>query len=156
MAILLDRVNTATVLNDNFTFEFTQWVANTVDTLNEIINDIEPTLVSFELTPNNVAAVDVTTNSTYVPTNTAQTVYTLPNTTSADIGSIVEIIGSGSGGWQIVVYPASGQTIQVSSVPATAVASITSANQYDTIKIRLVSATNWVTVSSETTGFAIV
>jgi len=153
MSILLDRINTATVINDDFTFEFTQWVANTVDTLNEIINSIEPTLVSFEITPNTVSAVDVTTNSTYVPTKSTQTVYTLPTTTADDIGSTVEIIGSGSGGWQIL---SNGSTIQVSSVPATASTSITSANQYDTIKIRLVSATNWVTVSSETTGFTIV
>ena len=153
MSILLDRINTATVINDDFTFEFTQWVANTVDTLNEIINSIEPTLVSFEITPNTVSAVNVTTNSTYVPTKSTQTVYTLPTTTADDIGSTVEIIGSGSGGWQIL---SNGSTIQVSSVPATASTSITSANQYDTIKIRLVSATNWVTVSSETTGFTIV
>ena len=153
MSILLDRINTATVINDDFTFEFTQWVANTVDTLNEIINSIEPTLVSLEITPNTVSAVDVTTNSTYVPTKSTQTVYTLPTTTADDIGSTVEIIGSGSGGWQIL---SNGSTIQVSSVPATASTSITSANQYDTIKIRLVSATNWVTVSSETTGFTIV
>lgn len=153
MSLLLDRINTATVINDKFTFEFTQWVANTVDTLNEIINDIEPTLLSTELTSNNITAVNVTTNSIYIPTNTAQTVYTLPITTADDIGSDVEITGSGSGGWQILT---NGSTIQVSSVPDTASTSITSANQYDTIKIRLVSATNWVTVYSETTGFTIV
>jgi hypothetical protein len=153
MSIDLDRINTATVINDDFTFEFTQWVANTVDTLNEIINDIEPNLSSFELTPTGANAVNASINSIYVPQSSAQTVYTLPMTTIDDVGSVIEIDGSGSGGWQILT---NGSTIQVSSVPATASTSITSANRYDTIKIRLVSATNWVTVSKETTGFTIV
>lgn len=156
MSILLDRINTATVINDDFTFEFTQWVANTVDTLNEIIAAIEPTLVSIEITPGTIASVAVTTNSSYIPTNVVQTVYTLPITTSNDIGSVVEIIGEGSGGWAINVSGQAGETIQVSSVPAAATVSITSANRYDSIKIILVNANTWVTVSSETTGFTIV
>jgi hypothetical protein len=156
MSILLDRVNTATVINDNFSFEFTQWVANTIDTLNEIINSIEPTLVSIEETASNVNAVDITTNSEYIPTSTLQTVYTLPITSSNDIGVEVAIIGNGSGGWQIAIPASSGITVQDSSVPATATTSITSANRYDSIKIKLVDATTWVTVSSETTGFSIV
>jgi hypothetical protein len=152
----LDRINTATVINDNFSFEFSQWVANTIDTLNEIINDIEPTLVSIEETPNNIVAVDVTVNSLYIPTNTLQTVYTLPVTTSDDIGSVVEIVGLGSGGWQLAVSGQAGETIKVPSVNASATATITSANQYDSIKIILVNANTWVTQSSETTGFTIV
>lgn len=39
--IFLDRVDAAPLANDDFSFEFNSWVANTVDVLNEVIIDIQ-------------------------------------------------------------------------------------------------------------------
>ena len=41
MAIFLDRVNSVPIINAGFSFELTQWFANTVDTINEIVGDTE-------------------------------------------------------------------------------------------------------------------
>jgi len=41
MALFLDRIDAAPLAGNEFTFEFNQWVANTVDSLNEVINDIQ-------------------------------------------------------------------------------------------------------------------
>lgn len=154
MTIILDRINTVPVMGYDFPFELFQWMANLVDTLNEVISDIEENLISTELTPSNVAAVNITVNTLYIPTNTVQTIYTLPATTANDIGSVVEISGLGSGGWKLLT--AAGQTIKVASVNASANTSITSAHQYDSIKIILIDANTWNTLTSETTGFTIV
>ena len=52
--IFLDRVDAAPISNSDFPFEFNQWLANTVDTLNEIINDIQNALNIF-VVPNYTA-----------------------------------------------------------------------------------------------------
>lgn len=53
--IFLERVDAAPISNSDFPFEFNQWIANTVDTLNEIISDIQNALTIF-VAPNYTAA----------------------------------------------------------------------------------------------------
>jgi hypothetical protein len=53
--IFLDRVDAAPISNSEFPFEFNQWLANTVDSLNEVINDIQNAL-TFLTSPNYTAA----------------------------------------------------------------------------------------------------
>ncbi|MFB1501506.1 hypothetical protein [Thiocapsa sp. N5-Cardenillas] len=44
MAVILPRVDAAALANTNFTFEFNQWVSVLVDTLNELIQQVEGSL----------------------------------------------------------------------------------------------------------------
>lgn len=154
MSILLDRVNSVPVMNNDFPYELNQWLANTVDTLNEVISDIEPTLISQSILDSGVSAVSVVVNTLYIPTNAALVSFQLPTVTSDDVGSIVEIAGQGAGGWRILT--GTGQTINIASVNASASTSIASATRYDAIRIILVNATTWITLSAQTTGFVIV
>ena len=39
--LFLDKVNTVPIINTDFPYEFVQWLSNTVDTLNEVISDVE-------------------------------------------------------------------------------------------------------------------
>ena len=55
MSLSLDRVNSSPLFNEEFSFEFRQWISNTVDTLNEVIGDIESALDVF-IAPNYTAA----------------------------------------------------------------------------------------------------
>ncbi len=41
MTVFLEKVNTAPIVNDEFSFQFTSWISNTIDTLNETIGDIQ-------------------------------------------------------------------------------------------------------------------
>lgn len=155
MSLSLDRVNSAPLLNSDFTFEFQQWVSNTVDTINEIISDIESSsITSKEVISNSVSSVVAVVNSLYIPTNAVLTSFQLPATTAEDIGSIIEIAGQGAGGWRLLTNV--GQTIQIRDVGAAANTSVTSSNRYDSIKIILVAASTWITLSTQTTGFVIV
>lgn len=154
MSLLLDKVNTAPITNDDFSYEFKQWVANTIDTLNEVIGDIQTSVVSTEVIGSSITSFDAVVDSTYIPTGALLTSFQLPVTTSDDIGSIIEIAGQGAGGWQLLTSP--GQTIEIGDVGATANTSVTSSNRYDSIKIILVAASTWITLSTQTTGFVIV
>lgn len=154
MSILLDRINSAPLWGEEFGYEFQQWISNTIDTLNENYSDIDNLLVSQEVIANNVVGVNAVVNSLYIPTNALQTVFQLPATTNEDIGSIIEIAGQGAGGWSILTAP--GQTIEIANVGATANTSVTSSSRYDSIKIILVAASTWITLSTQTTGFVIV
>jgi hypothetical protein len=42
--IFLDRVDAAPLANDDFSFEYNSWVANTIDVLNEVIIDVQDQL----------------------------------------------------------------------------------------------------------------
>lgn len=53
--IFLDRVDASPISNSEFPFEFNQWLANTVDTLNEVIIDIQNALTIF-VAPNYTAS----------------------------------------------------------------------------------------------------
>lgn len=69
--------------------------------------------------------------------------FTLPQT--APVGSVVEVLGQGSGGWLITPY--SGQTIRYGNV--TGSTSIGSTNQYDCVKLVCrVANTTWVVTSA--------
>ena len=152
MAILLDKVNSAPIINDAFSYEFKQFMSNTVDTINENLNDMQGAMVSRETV--STTSINATVNSLYIPTSSSLTVFQLPQTTVNDVDSIIEIAGQGSGGWRILT--AVGQTIKVASVGASASTSITSASRYDAIRIILVDASTWITLSAQTTGFVIV
>lgn len=154
MSVLLDRVNASPIANSDFPWEFNQWIANLVDTLNEVIDAIQNNIVTTSLIANTVSSVDVTTNTTYIPTNTLLTSFQLPDVTSDDIGSVVGISGFGAGGWSILT--GAGQTIKIASSGASAGTSVSSSSRYDSINITLVDATTWIAVSTQTTGFVIV
>lgn len=154
MSLFLDKVNTAPIINDDFSYEFKQWVANTIDTLNEVIGDIQSALTSTEIIGASVTLFNAVVDSTYIPTGGALTSFQLPATTVDDIGSTIEIAGQGAGGWKLLT--AVGQTIKVGDVGGSANTSVASSNRYDSIKIILVDANTWITLSTQTTGFVIV
>lgn len=154
MAILLNRVNSSPIMGNDFPYEFNQWVFNTVDALNENFDSIDNVIISQTLLLPSTIAVDVETNSLYIASSASLTVFQLPVVTSDDIGSIVEITGFGAGGWKLLA--GSGSTIKVPTGTPTSGTSISSAARYDSIRIILVDATTWNTLSSETTGFTIV
>ncbi len=154
MSIALDRVNSAPVINDDFSYEFKQWCSNTVDTLNEVIGDIEGELISRETIADDVILFDAVVNSLYIPTGVALTSIQLPITTANDIGAIIQVAGEGAGGWQLLV--AAGQTIEDADVGGSASVSLSSSSRYDSISIILVDATTWVVQNGRTTGFVIV
>jgi hypothetical protein len=48
--IFLDRINSAPLDDDDFSFTFNSWISNTVDSLNEIIANIESQINGLGLT----------------------------------------------------------------------------------------------------------
>lgn len=151
MVLALDRIDSVPVRDNEFDFEFTQWLSVLVDTLNEVISDIQGGINSDYVITTTTQAAEV--NSNYIIGNVAQTTITLPDT--APVGSRVMVAGLGAGGW--VLVPGAGQTIKVASVGASAATSITSATRYDSISIVCVQAnTTWIAMSTQTTGFVIV
>ena len=151
MALFLDRVDSAPMLSDEFSFEFGSWVSLLVDTLNEDINDIQGAISSTSAVTGTTQDVEI--NSNYTPTNAALTTFQLPD--MAAVGSNVSIAGAGAGGW--ILLTGAGQTIELPEVPASATVSVASSGQYDSISIRCVVAdTTWVVMSMSTTGFVIV
>jgi hypothetical protein len=155
MAVTLNRVNSAPIMNNDFPYEFNQWVFNTIDTLNDDFDAIDNVLVSQTLVPSSTTSIDAETNSLYIPSSGSLTLFQLPEVTAEDIGSIVEIAGAGAGGWRLLT-DSGVSTIKIASTGSSAATSISSSSQYDCIKIMLVNATTWNTLSSETTGFVIV
>ncbi len=151
MTLFLDEIDSIPVIDKDIAPELMQWLWVLVDSLNENTNDIEGVVSSFAVVPGITQAVEI--NSTYVPTNAALTTFTLPDL--ARVGSRVEIDGQGTGGW--ILLTGAGQTIEVASVPKTAITSIASTSRYDSISIICVKAdTTWIVVSAQTTGFVIV
>lgn len=51
MAIFLDRIDSAPLNSDEFSFEFTSWVAVLVDTMNETLEDVQDRLNQPQLQP---------------------------------------------------------------------------------------------------------
>ncbi len=148
--LFLDPIDSV-LLDEEFDAEYQQWLWVLVDTLNENILDIQGAIVSTEAIT--LATQAVVVDSIYIPTNAAQTVFTLPN--QMLVGNTVEIDGQGAGGWKLLT--GAGQTIKVASVGGSAGTSITSASRYDSIKIIcVVENTTWIVVSAQTTGFVIV
>lgn len=94
------------------------------------------------------AAVAAVADHGYVNTNAGLTTITLPAT--ASLGTIIEILGEGAGGWTIAQN--AGQNIQYGNVSTTVGAggSLSSSNQYDTVRLicRLANTTWSVTAST--------
>jgi hypothetical protein len=153
MTVVLDRIDSVPILNSDTDTQLLQWFWVLVDTLNENLSDIQDAIMSVNITPSDVIAQNVDVNSRNIPTGAALTVYQLPDTFEA--GERVTVAGQGAGGWRLLT--GSGQTIQISSVPATANTSVSSANRYDSIElIGVLANTTWISLSTQTTGFAIV
>lgn len=151
MAINLDKVDAVPVLNSKFEYTFDQWLAVLVDTLNEVIIDIENLLISQQVVT--LAAQLVTRNSLYIPTNVLLTVFTLPDLCQQ--GDKVTIAGFGAGGWQLLT--GTGQTIEIADVGASAGTSVSSSSRYDSIELICVENNKtWITLSTQTVGFVIV
>jgi hypothetical protein len=98
------------------------------------------------------ATVTMATNSGYTANAGASLItFTLP--TSSAIGDFIEIVGVGSGLWTIA--QAAGQQIQVAPNATTlgVGGSLSSINQYDSVRLRCVVAnTTWAVVSQQSTG----
>jgi len=151
MAVFLDRIDSAPMLSDDFSFEFGSWVSILVDTLNEDIADIQANIMSTSATTGISQNTEI--NSSYISTNAALTTFQLPDT--AAVGYRVTISGQGAGGW--ILLPGSGQTIEVVDAGASAAVSVASSSRYDSIALLCVEAdTTWITTSTQTTGFVIV
>lgn len=94
-------------------------------------------------------SVTMSVNTVYITDNGASLVtYTLP--ASAALGDYFEIVGKSSGGWTIAQN--GGQTIHFGAVNTTTGAggSLSSANQFDCIKIRCTTAnTDFTVVTSQ-------
>ena len=86
MAIFLDRIDAAPIINSNFDSQFLQWIAVLVDSLNENINDIQN---SFNLlTASNYAMLNETVTLT-----TGSPSFTVANGALYHVGD--SVIGSG-------------------------------------------------------------
>ena len=87
-------------------------------------------------------AVAMAVDNGYIPTNVALVTLTLPAVSV--VGDIVEICGEGAGGWTIAQN--AGQQIQFGNLATTVgvAGSISSTNQYDTIRLLCrVANTSW-------------
>lgn len=79
-------------------------------------------------------------NNGYITNNAGAVTVTLPTTFA--IGDAVEIKGLGAGGWVLAAGTAT--TIRIGSSVTSSAGSLTSANQYDTVKVTgLVANTTW-------------
>lgn len=134
--------------NDNLTFEIQRWMTTLVDTLNTLIETIEPLIVNPLAVTGTSQTVDV--NTKYIPTNAALTSFQLPDTCLP--GDVVEVVGQGAGGWEMLV--GTGQTIKLAA--SSAATSIASAERYDAISITcVVENTTWVVTAWVSTGLVI-
>lgn len=62
MTVFLDRVDAAPLSNTNFTFEYMQWVSVLVDSLNEVLQEIQDNLnlnTSQSYTASQITALNV-------------------------------------------------------------------------------------------------
>lgn len=79
-------------------------------------------------------------NNGYITNNAGAVTVTLPTTFA--IGDAIEIKGLGAGGWILAAGTAT--TIRIGSSVTSSAGSLTSANQYDTVKVTgLVANTTW-------------
>ncbi|GKS62446.1 hypothetical protein YTPLAS21_19040 [Candidatus Nitrosocosmicus sp.] len=86
-------------------------------------------------------------NNGYVSDDAGATTFNLPATFAQ--GDVIEIIGEGAGGW--VVVPNAGDSIRMGT--STTAVSVTSANQYDSVKlIGKVANSEWAVVYAVSAG----
>jgi hypothetical protein len=91
-------------------------------------------------------------NSGYVTNNAGAVTVTLPTTFA--VGDAVEIKGLGAGGWVLAAGTAT--TIRMGTSVTSSAGSLTSANQYDTVKVTgLVANTTWSVDYSLSTGLTV-
>jgi hypothetical protein len=102
------------------------------------------------------SSVTMTTNTGYL-INDSSSLVTLTLPTTSAVGDFVEITGYSADGWSIA--QASGQQIYASVVNTTlgASGSLSSAHQYDNVRLRcLVANTIWTVVSQQSAGLTYV
>lgn len=104
---------------------------------------VSATPMPFPYTVVTGTSATMTTNTGYIPDNASQVTLTLP--TTATVGSHIEIVGKGAGGWKIAQSIA-GQHIHIG--PTTSTPGLTgyveSTNQYDSLALICVEAdTHW-------------
>ncbi len=147
--LFLERIDGVPLAgNDDLTFEIQRWMVLLVDTLNTILETIEPLLIDPIVITD--TSQDVQSNTKYIPTNVALTSFQLSDT--CEVGDVVEIVGQGAGGWSLLV--GTGQTIKLAA--SSAAVSIASAERYDAISITcVVQDTTWVVTSYVSTGLVI-
>lgn len=91
-------------------------------------------------------------NTIYVVGNASQTTITLPGT--AALGSIVEVIGKGAGGW--ILTANTGQTINIGELASSTAGTVTSAAKNNTLKVMCVTAdTTWTMMSGVSSGYTV-
>jgi hypothetical protein len=156
MTLFLDRIDAVPISYNDFKFEFNNWLSVLVDTLNEVLMDLEGAILSTEIITGTTQAAQL--NSLYIASNAAPVVFQLPETIANNIGSRITIVGIGSGGWQVLtnVTQIPPQTIQIADVGATATTSVTSTSPFDSMELILAGTSTWTTLSAQTTGFVIV
>lgn len=92
-------------------------------------------------------------NNGYITNNAGAVTVTLPAT--AAIGSVVEIMGLGAGGW--VLAANTGQTIRFGNQTTSSAGSLASTDRYDTVTVKtLVANTTWSVVYSVSGGLTVV
>ncbi len=109
-----------------------------------------PTTVTWALA--GAGPISVAVNRGYVVDDAGPTTFNLPATFA--VGDIVEVVGTGAGGW--VLVPNAGDAINFgSATPATT--SVTSANNNDTVRlVGIVADSTWAIVSSVSAGLVLV
>lgn len=86
-------------------------------------------------------------NRIYIPHNASLTTITAPS--ASVIGSLVQVVGEGSGGWRVQL-PA-GYTAKGVGISTTSGGSLSSTDRYCTITLRLAAANTFVVTSSQGT-----
>ncbi len=91
-------------------------------------------------------------NNGYITNNAGAVTVTLPTTFAA--GDAIEVKGLGAGGWVLAAGTAT--TIRIGSSVTSSAGSLTSANQYDTVKVTgLVANTTWSVDYALSTGLTV-
>lgn len=93
MALFLDKIDSAPLADDNFSFSFNSWVSNTVDALNETILDIQNQFngISQGLVPPQLTTAQITVLSVNA-TNGTIWYDTTTNQLKAKINGVVVVI----------------------------------------------------------------
>lgn len=151
MSIMLDRIDAAPIIGNEFNYPFATWIAVLVNVLNENFDELDNLVLSQTIVT--LTTQDVDLNSIYIPTNVALTTFQMPALCEA--GNRLTIAGFGAGGWELL--NGSGQTIYLASTGSTVTTSISSSSRYDSIELICVETNKtWISLSTQTTGFVIV
>lgn len=86
MAIFLDRVDAAPVLGSDFDFQFAQWLSVLVNTLNEMVNDVQNAFNLLQA--QSYTASEIVAMQTAVPTQLNNGVLLYDTTNNLYVGKI--------------------------------------------------------------------